>query len=159
MISCRSMPVQQSDLSGFIAGLPKAELHIHIEGSLEPEMMFALARRIPQHDRVVKQGKWSRVSGIELTGLTLGLLGLGRIGQEVAQRRSAVPVEVGTIDPACEQQLVDQIVAEIAGIVGGNVHIAAAPAPTHRERRKAGQRVPPRRQRASSIAMLAIPRR
>lgn len=33
------------DLSPFIAGLPKAELHIHIEGSLEPEMMFALARR------------------------------------------------------------------------------------------------------------------
>ncbi len=29
----------------FVAGLPKAELHIHIEGSLEPEMMFALARR------------------------------------------------------------------------------------------------------------------
>ena len=33
------------DLSGFIAGLPKAELHIHIEGSLEPEMMLALAGR------------------------------------------------------------------------------------------------------------------
>ena len=33
------------DLSGFIAGLPKAELHIHIEGSLEPEMMLALAQR------------------------------------------------------------------------------------------------------------------
>ena len=32
-------------LDAFIAGLPKAELHIHIEGSLEPEMMFALARR------------------------------------------------------------------------------------------------------------------
>jgi adenosine deaminase len=29
----------------FIAGLPKAELHLHIEGTLEPEMMFALARR------------------------------------------------------------------------------------------------------------------
>ena len=29
----------------FIASLPKAELHMHIEGSLEPEMMFALARR------------------------------------------------------------------------------------------------------------------
>jgi len=32
-------------LDAFIAGLPKAELHMHIEGSLEPELMFALARR------------------------------------------------------------------------------------------------------------------
>lgn len=34
-----------SDLKPFIAGLPKAELHIHIEGSFEPELMFAIARR------------------------------------------------------------------------------------------------------------------
>jgi adenosine deaminase len=33
------------DLDAFIAGLPKAELHIHIEGALEPELMVALARR------------------------------------------------------------------------------------------------------------------
>jgi len=33
------------DLNAFIAGLPKAELHMHVEGSLEPDMMFALARR------------------------------------------------------------------------------------------------------------------
>ena len=31
-------------LDAFIAGLPKAELHLHIEGSLEPELMFELAR-------------------------------------------------------------------------------------------------------------------
>ena len=35
----------RNDLRAFIDGLPKAELHMHVEGSLEPEMMFALAER------------------------------------------------------------------------------------------------------------------
>ena len=33
------------DIADFVAGLPKAELHLHIEGTLEPELMFALAQR------------------------------------------------------------------------------------------------------------------
>jgi adenosine deaminase len=34
-----------SDVESFVAKLPKAELHLHIEGSLEPELMFSLAKR------------------------------------------------------------------------------------------------------------------
>jgi D-3-phosphoglycerate dehydrogenase len=62
-------------------------------------LMFALARRIAHHDRIVKGGRWSRVSGIELTGLTLGLLGLGRIGQEVARRAAGLGMKVIFYDP------------------------------------------------------------
>jgi adenosine deaminase len=37
--------MRMSDLAPFIRGLPKAELHLHIEGSLEPEQMFAFGKR------------------------------------------------------------------------------------------------------------------
>ena len=40
-----SFPRLTADLKSFIEGLPKAELHLHIEGTLEPELLFALAQR------------------------------------------------------------------------------------------------------------------
>ena len=45
MQSDRAHSSDLADLEDFIAGLPKAELHVHIEGTLEPELMFDLARR------------------------------------------------------------------------------------------------------------------
>lgn len=62
-------------------------------------LLMALARSIPFHDRVAKLGKWSRVQGMELTGATLGLVGYGRIGREVAQRASALGMQVLAYDP------------------------------------------------------------
>jgi adenosine deaminase len=45
LISPQATQAADQDLDSFIAGLPKAELHLHIEGTLEPELMFLLARR------------------------------------------------------------------------------------------------------------------
>ncbi|MCB2191130.1 MAG: phosphoglycerate dehydrogenase [Deltaproteobacteria bacterium] len=47
-------------------------------------LLFALARQIPQADRLVKQGGWHPVVGCRLGGRTLGIVGLGQIGKEVA---------------------------------------------------------------------------
>ncbi|NQU37803.1 MAG: adenosine deaminase [Actinobacteria bacterium] len=40
-----SSPIDEDDLRAFVVSLPKAELHLHIEGTLEPELMLALAER------------------------------------------------------------------------------------------------------------------
>ncbi len=61
-------------------------------------LMIALARRIPQADQFVRQGKWSPSSSFpllsELNGKTVGILGLGRIGKEIAVRCQAMKMRV-----------------------------------------------------------------
>ena len=60
-------------------------------------LMIALARRIPQGDQYVRQGKWlggSMPLFSELTGKTVGILGLGRIGKEIATRAQAMKMRV-----------------------------------------------------------------
>jgi D-3-phosphoglycerate dehydrogenase len=64
-------------------------------------MLFALARSIPQAYLALKQGKWekSRFKGTEITGKTLGVVGLGRIGSEVARKCQAMGMNVIAFDP------------------------------------------------------------
>ncbi|MBN1587466.1 MAG: phosphoglycerate dehydrogenase [Candidatus Omnitrophica bacterium] len=64
-------------------------------------MLCALARNIPQGTASVKQGKWERkkFQGVELYGKTLGVVGLGRIGSEVARRLQAFGMKVVAFDP------------------------------------------------------------
>ncbi|HWV20909.1 MAG TPA: 2-hydroxyacid dehydrogenase [Devosia sp.] len=60
-------------------------------------LMIALARRIPQGDQFVRTGKWlGNNFGLfsELTGKTVGILGLGRIGKEIATRAQAMKMRV-----------------------------------------------------------------
>ncbi len=64
-------------------------------------LMFALARHIPGADASMKAGKWERNKfvGTQLTGKTLGVIGLGRIGREVARRASGLDMRVIGFDP------------------------------------------------------------
>ena len=60
-------------------------------------LMIALCRQIPQADRFVRDGRWPQgrfgATG-ELTGRTIGILGLGRIGKEIARRAQAMKMQV-----------------------------------------------------------------
>jgi len=51
-------------------------------------LIYALARKISQADRSMKEGKWEKKAfeGIEIGGKTLGIIGIGRIGQSVAKK-------------------------------------------------------------------------
>lgn len=64
-------------------------------------LMFALARHIPQAMNTLQKGRWERQRflGIELTGKTLGVLGLGRVGSCVAERAQALGMKVLAYDP------------------------------------------------------------
>jgi D-3-phosphoglycerate dehydrogenase / 2-oxoglutarate reductase len=64
-------------------------------------LLVALARNIPQAHAALKQGRWERSAwgGIELEGKTLGVLGFGRIGQQVARRALGLGMRVVAFDP------------------------------------------------------------
>lgn len=61
-------------------------------------LLLACARHIPQGDRAVRNGKWPRMVGVELRGKTLGVIGLGQIGCEVALRAKAFGMDVIAFD-------------------------------------------------------------
>jgi D-3-phosphoglycerate dehydrogenase len=63
--------------------------------------MLALARHIPQANAVLKTGKWRRndYMGTEVRGKTLGIIGLGRIGTEVAKRAQGLQMKIIGYDP------------------------------------------------------------
>lgn len=64
-------------------------------------LMLALARAIPQANQSIKQGRWEKKQfmGRELREKTLGIVGLGRIGVEVARRARALEMKILACDP------------------------------------------------------------
>jgi D-3-phosphoglycerate dehydrogenase len=81
-------------------------------------LMLALARNVAAADAAMKQGKWEkkRFMGEELREKTLGLVGLGRIGQEVAHRASAFGMHVIAHDPFIAAQVAADLGVDLVSL-------------------------------------------
>ncbi len=62
-------------------------------------LILSITRAIPYSDARLKRGEWKRKNGIELQGRTLGLIGCGRVGQEVARLALGFDMRVLAYDP------------------------------------------------------------
>ncbi len=81
-------------------------------------MLMAVARNIPQADAHVKKGEWKRnkFQGSELNGKTLGIVGFGRIGREVAKRANAFNMKVMVFDPFISKEAVKEWPVEFVDV-------------------------------------------
>src|SRR5437899_1328066 len=81
-------------------------------------LMLALARHLCRADSTTRAGKWEKKSlqGTELRGKTLGIVGLGRIGLEVARRARAFEMSVVAHDPFVSQTAVRDLGITLAGL-------------------------------------------
>jgi phosphoglycerate dehydrogenase-like enzyme len=88
--SARALGVQVSSTPGTNAR-SVAELAI--------ALLLALARNVVLHDRGVRAGSWRRLTGVELAGKQLGIVGYGAIGREVARIAQGLDMSVVAHDP------------------------------------------------------------
>jgi len=79
-------------------------------------LMLALARHVPEANNQLKSGKWQRekLIGIELRNKTLGIIGLGNVGSEVAKRAQAFEMHVIAYDPFVSTDFARNIKVDLA---------------------------------------------
>jgi phosphoglycerate dehydrogenase-like enzyme len=65
-------------------------------------LLLALARNVATHDRSVRERSWRRITGVELAGKRLGIIGYGAIGREVARIARGLDMDVVAHDPLLE---------------------------------------------------------
>jgi D-3-phosphoglycerate dehydrogenase len=81
-------------------------------------LLMAVARRIPQHSAAIHAGRWEKsgAQGVELRGKTLGLVGIGRVGNEVARRARAMEMLVLAYDPYVSESAARDAGVELSGL-------------------------------------------
>lgn len=83
-------------------------------------LLISIARKIPAAEASLRSGQWNRSAfkGVELRGKTLGLIGAGRIGSEVAFRCQAFGMEVIASDPYLSPTRADELNVELTSLEG-----------------------------------------
>ncbi len=78
-------------------------------------MLLSLARSIPQANSSTKKGEWKRSKfiGVELYQKTLGIIGLGRIGREVAKRAASFGMKIKGYDPYLSKEVAEDLGIEV----------------------------------------------
>ncbi len=81
-------------------------------------LMLSMLRRIPAADASVRRGEWERSSftGVELRGRVLGIIGLGKIGKQVARRALAFDMKVMAYDPYLTAEQASEAGARLVGL-------------------------------------------
>ena len=81
-------------------------------------LLLALARNVPQLAAATRAGRWEKsgAQGIEVRGKTLGLVGLGRVGGEVARRARAMEMRVLASDPFLSENAARDAGAELVSL-------------------------------------------
>ncbi len=80
-------------------------------------LMFALARNIPQATASLREGKWEKkkLQGVEISGKTLGIVGLGHIGRVVAERGLGIRMRVIAADPFVSPEAAEELGVKLVG--------------------------------------------
>ncbi|WP_435155629.1 phosphoglycerate dehydrogenase [Haladaptatus sp. DFWS20] len=96
-----------------VANAPEGNVRAAAEHTVA--MAFAAARSIPQAHIRLKNGEWAKGDylGTELNKKTLGIVGLGRVGQEVAKKLDSLGMELVAYDPYISEDLARQLGAEL----------------------------------------------
>jgi D-3-phosphoglycerate dehydrogenase / 2-oxoglutarate reductase len=83
-------------------------------------LMLSLARAVPTADASMKRGVWDKKSltGAELKGKTLGLVGMGRVGREVAGRARAFGMDIVAHDPFISERVAATLGVELLSLDG-----------------------------------------
>ena len=111
-----NIDIDAATLHGILVmNTPEANTLAAVELTLA--LMLALCRKLPQANASLKKGDWTRSKflGTQLSGKTLGVIGLGRIGSRVAARCQAFGMTVIAYDPYIAEEAADRIHVRLVG--------------------------------------------